>query len=181
MRKHDTAPTKLVVTRTLRAPVRRIFSAWTDPDTLHQWWGPDDVTTHELIIEPRVGGQLLWTLSDSDGDRVTVSGEVFNLVPREQLGFTWTPEGRDWPHASRVNMDLREGRGVEIRIIHEGLPDKRAIVRHQKGWEAALARLDQLVSTPESDDAPKVLETYTLKVRQSPISTRNGTRGLQQP
>jgi len=146
MRTTDQPAAKVQISRTLRAPLQRVFAAWTEPAVLQTWWGPDDVTTHELILDPRVGGRLLWSLSDSDGTRVAVRGEVFDLVTRERLGFTWMPEGRDWPRPSRVIVDFREGRGVEVRITHDGLPDKRAHQRHTEGWTSALDKLERLLS-----------------------------------
>jgi uncharacterized protein YndB with AHSA1/START domain len=183
MRTKDQPAARLQITRILRAPLQRIYAAWTDPALLRQWWGPDDVTTHELIFDPKVGGQFFWSLSDSDGTPVVVRGEIFDLVLRERIGFTWLPEGRDWPHPSRVTVDLRELRGVEVRITHSGLPDTRAIHRHKEGWTAALANLERVIvgSSSQIATTPKPRQTYTLKQRPSPISTRNGTRGLHKP
>lgn len=142
----DQSAAKVQISRTFRAPLRRVFEMWTDPAALQRWWGPDDVTTHELLLDARVGGRLLWSLSDSDGARVAVRGEVFDLVRNERLGFTWMPDGRDWPRESRVTVDLREGRGVEVRIIHDHLPDRRAHQRHEEGWTCALEKLERHLS-----------------------------------
>ena len=166
---------KLQVSRTVRAPLARVFTAWIEPALLQQWWGPDDVTTHELTLDPNVGGQLLWTLGDTDGSRVTVRGEVFDVVRNERISFTWMPEGRDWPHESRVYVDLREHRGVEIRITHDGLPDKRAYLRHQEGWTAALGKLERvLVGPPQVATTPKPMQMFTLQQKRAPLRMREG-------
>ena len=42
----NTAPKvrDLVVTRVIDAPVEQVWKAWTDPELVKQWWGPDGFT-----------------------------------------------------------------------------------------------------------------------------------------
>ena len=70
-----TQPRKEVtLTRVVRASRRTAFRAWTEPELLVQWWGPDGVDNCECEIEPRVGGvfRVVMVASDELGDR---SGE----------------------------------------------------------------------------------------------------------
>jgi DNA-binding transcriptional ArsR family regulator len=49
-----------------------------------------DAKTHELIADARVGGNFRWTLDDCDNEseRMTVSGEYLELVPKRKIVFT---------------------------------------------------------------------------------------------
>jgi uncharacterized protein YndB with AHSA1/START domain len=44
--------------RTYDAPVDKVWDAWTDPEKLKQWWGPNDVTIPECEVDLRVGGRI---------------------------------------------------------------------------------------------------------------------------
>jgi hypothetical protein len=46
---------------------------------------------------------------------------------------------------SCVNIDFREGQGVEVRILHADLPDRATRDAIEAGWKAALQRLEQFL------------------------------------
>jgi len=49
----------LVVTRVFHAPIERVWKAWTDPEQVMQWWGPDHFTSPSAEIDFREGGTSL--------------------------------------------------------------------------------------------------------------------------
>ena len=53
--------------RTFDAPVKTIWQAWTTPELLKQWWGPDNVTIPECELDLRVGGKLRLVMEASEG------------------------------------------------------------------------------------------------------------------
>jgi uncharacterized protein YndB with AHSA1/START domain len=58
---------EIVTTRVLDAPRDMVFEAWTDPEQLKVWWGPQGFTNtfHEFEIEP--GGLWRYTMHGPDG------------------------------------------------------------------------------------------------------------------
>src|SRR5262249_47241843 len=46
----------LIVRRVIRAPVERVFAAWTEPAHLVRWWGPAPVVCCGAEVDLRVGG-----------------------------------------------------------------------------------------------------------------------------
>lgn len=44
--------------RVYDAPVAQVWKAWTQPDQLKQWWGPNGVTIPKCEVELRVGGKF---------------------------------------------------------------------------------------------------------------------------
>lgn len=44
--------------RTYDAPLETVWQAWTDPNMLKEWWGPDNVSIPECEVDVRVGGAL---------------------------------------------------------------------------------------------------------------------------
>ncbi|HEU5005164.1 MAG TPA: SRPBCC domain-containing protein [Candidatus Saccharimonadales bacterium] len=52
------AAKEVVFERTYDAPVEKVWQAWTNPEELKKWWGPNNVTIPECEIELEVGGRF---------------------------------------------------------------------------------------------------------------------------
>ena len=48
--------TFLNITRTFAAPREKVYAAWTEPEHLKQWWGPEGVTAPVVEIDLREYG-----------------------------------------------------------------------------------------------------------------------------
>jgi uncharacterized protein YndB with AHSA1/START domain len=135
----------LEIRRVIKAPRDRVYAAWIDPAQLRQWFGPDDVKTRELVADVRVGGQFRWDIIDSEGERMTVSGEYRELQPGKKVVFTWQWEDdKNWEnHVSVVTVELSDhDGGTELRLTHEQLPNEQSRDNHNKGWTQVLGRLE---------------------------------------
>jgi uncharacterized protein YndB with AHSA1/START domain len=49
---------ELTLTRTFDAPRKLVWRAWTDPEMMAKWWGPQGVTNPTSEVDARVGGKL---------------------------------------------------------------------------------------------------------------------------
>jgi len=139
----------LEIKRLIKAPRDRVYAAWTDPAQLKQWFGPENVQTHDFIAEVRVGGKFRWDLTSSEGERMAVGGEYHELRPGRKIVFTWQWEDDEaWENnVSVVTVELtdRDG-GTELRLTHERLPNEASRDGHTRGWNSALDKLDKFVS-----------------------------------
>lgn len=63
----ETADREIAVTRILVAPRQLVWSVWTDPKHLEQWWGPNGFTTTTKTFDLKPGGQWLFTMHGPDG------------------------------------------------------------------------------------------------------------------
>jgi uncharacterized protein YndB with AHSA1/START domain len=136
----------LEIKRVINAPRERVYAAWTDPEQLKQWFGPENVRTRVVIADVRVGGEFRWDLTDPDGEEMTMRGEFRELQPGKKIVFTWKWEDDEvWEnHISVVTVELadREG-GTELRLIHERLPNEQSRDGHTRGWNSALDKLEK--------------------------------------
>jgi uncharacterized protein YndB with AHSA1/START domain len=57
-----TAATDFVISRVFDAPRHLVWQAWTDPESLAQWWGPKgfDLEVHRCDVKPR--GMFLYSM-----------------------------------------------------------------------------------------------------------------------
>ena len=80
-------PLSMVGTRLLDAPRDLVFSVWSDPKHLAQWWGPDGFTTTTSSHEFRAGGVWRFVMHGPDGrdyqNRVTFD----EIVPPARIVY----------------------------------------------------------------------------------------------
>jgi uncharacterized protein YndB with AHSA1/START domain len=81
----ETDPRSIIGTRVFEAPRDLVFSAWTDPKHLAQWWGPNGFTTTTHSFEFRPGGSWRFVMHGPDGrdyqNRITFD----EIVPPERI------------------------------------------------------------------------------------------------
>jgi uncharacterized protein YndB with AHSA1/START domain len=58
---------ELVGSRVMDAPIARVWQAWTDPQYLAKWWGPDGFTNTIYDFELRKGGRWHLVMHGPDG------------------------------------------------------------------------------------------------------------------
>lgn len=57
----------MVLDRVIAAPVQAIWAAWTDPQALPQWWGPEGYSCRTTRIDLREGGEWAFDMIGPDG------------------------------------------------------------------------------------------------------------------
>jgi uncharacterized protein YndB with AHSA1/START domain len=135
----------LTLKRRLNASPAKVFAAWTDPEKVKQWMGPEGVVPQHAEADTRVGGRYRWVMRSPDGEEHDVSGAYREIVPNEKLVFSWawksTPERQ-----SQVTILLKpDGDGTMLTLIHEQFFDEAARDRHQHGWIGSLDKLARFV------------------------------------
>jgi uncharacterized protein YndB with AHSA1/START domain len=63
----ESDPRSIVGTREFDAPRELVFSVFTDPKHIEQWWGPDGFTTTTSAFEFRAGGVWRFVMHGPDG------------------------------------------------------------------------------------------------------------------
>ena len=120
----------------------KVWRAWTQPEALKAWFGPDEIVEVPLAeVDLRVGGRFRVTMRAADGETHDVSGTYLEIVPERKLVFSWawrsTPE-----RVSRVTVRLApDGQGCELVLLHEQFFDEAAREGHRHGWTGAVDKL----------------------------------------
>ena len=93
---HQPVTPSLTMKRRLNASPAEVYQAWTDPDLLVRWFGPENVVAQEAEIDPRVDGAYRVVMIENTGERHEVLGRYLEVVENERLVFSWswitTPE-----------------------------------------------------------------------------------------
>ncbi len=111
-----------------------LFSYFTDPSKMQQWFGTD------ILLEPAVGGRFRIDLNGHD----VALGEYLEVDPfkRIVMTFGWEKSKLVPPGASKLIIELiPEQEGTKLIFIHADLPNEEEKVSHEKGWQQFLQRL----------------------------------------
>lgn len=134
----------LTLIRRLNAAPARVYAAWTQPDQLARWFGPDAGPVLTAEVDARPGGRFRILFRTLDGEQHDVRGTYQAVEPNRRLVFTWhwvsTPE-----RESLVTVELRPiGDGTELTLTHAQFFDEAARDGHQRGWTGTLDKLAAL-------------------------------------
>jgi uncharacterized protein YndB with AHSA1/START domain len=145
----------LSLERIIRAPRATVWSAWTDPSRLEQWWIPAPSRCRVDRLDLRPGGAFVTRMSDDGGEFVPhldacflAIDELDRIVFTNAIDNTWRP-ANPAPVAmtATITMDDHPD-GTDYRmVVRHGDPDARA--RHEKlgfteGWGSVAGQLAAL-------------------------------------
>lgn len=113
----------------IAASPETVWSFWTDPKLVCEWWGTDA----EIVAEP--GGLFRVEM----GDGPVMRGEFSELDPPKRLVFTFgwehnAPGEPLAPGSTRVEVTLTPDEGDTVLVLrHSEMPGSHA-ADHIKGW-----------------------------------------------
>jgi len=135
----------LVITRVFRAPPALVFAAWTEPEHLARWSGPEGFTTphHEMDLRP--GGRYRACLRSPEGVDHWVQGAYREIEPSARLVMThaWENErGQPGPETLITVTFTEEGPGqTRMRFRQTGFTSKESREGHRGGWSSSFDKL----------------------------------------
>lgn len=146
--------------RTYAAPITAVWDAWTRPEQLREWWGPDKTTIAGCEVDLRVGGRIAIVMEAGEGmgkyqgTRWPMEGTFTRIEPPRHLVYdarSWTEGEQDTTTIEHVN-ELRlseegEATVVDLRItIHEiGSGARMAAFGMKWGYKAQLDGLERFL------------------------------------
>jgi uncharacterized protein YndB with AHSA1/START domain len=149
-----TDPKSIMATRIFDAPRELVFSAWTDPKHLAQWWGPNGFSTTTHSFDMRVGGVWRFVMHGPDGrdyeNRITYDEILQPERIRHRHGGGEDVE----PVQFRTTVTFERLSGNRTRLtLHAVFPSAaerdRVVEKYgaDKGAEQTLSRLAEYLLT----------------------------------
>lgn len=138
---------RLVVKRSFKSPIERVFAAWTDAEQIKRWFAPGDMTVPMAEADVRVGGRYRIQMSESGDDCEfhTTGGVYREVIPNRRLVFTWQWEGSDLETMVTLEFKSLSAKKTELTLIHEGFDSEDTRDKHGQGWEGCLAKLESFL------------------------------------
>jgi len=118
----NTQKKDLVVTRLFDAPVERVWRAWTDPEHVMRWWGPEYYSSPSSRIDLREGGTYIFHMrapEDQGGFDQYSAGVYTKIVPMERLEFTQSLSDEDGNKIDPGTVGMPADFPAEIRMVVE--------------------------------------------------------------
>ena len=138
----------LEMTRALPAVPSVVFAAFSDPDELAKWWGPEGFTVGSLDFDPRVGRTYRIEMQPPEGDPFYLTGEFREVDPPARLAITFVYEEPDPDDVETlVELSFRNlGESTQVVFTQGRFKTEARRELHRNGWTDSFDRLEQLLS-----------------------------------
>lgn len=148
--------------RTYGAPIDTVWQAWTQPELLREWWGPENTSIPECEVDLRVGGRIYIVMEAGEamgkyeGTRWPLEGRFTRIDRPHHLAYearSWT-EGEESAyveHLTEVTLaEVDGGTALDLRIsvneIGAGVKAALASYGMKWGYKAQLDKLEALLA-----------------------------------
>lgn len=127
----------VIVTRTLDAPRERVWQAWSDPNDVTTWWGPQGFTSPMCRMDFREGGTTLVCMRSEQGWELYNTWSYRSIEPPARIEFV---QGFADEHGNSVApADLGLPPGIPEVVRHvvslvAGDDDTTELTVHEYGY-----------------------------------------------
>jgi uncharacterized protein YndB with AHSA1/START domain len=147
--------------RTYDASPKTVWQAWTNPEMLKQWWGPNNVTIPECEVDLRVGGKIYIVMEAGEamgpykGTKWPMLGEFTVVEPNSKLSYTakaWTEgQNEETTIDQATELTLTEENGktklkIRAAIYKTGPKAGMAVQGMQAGFTQQLDKLNDFLT-----------------------------------
>jgi uncharacterized protein YndB with AHSA1/START domain len=143
------ADQQILITRIFDAPRERVFRAWTDPDEVAAWFGPEQFETprERIHIDLRVGGRYELTMVRRGGGEFTIGYDILELVHPKLIVLRSDPMPEAGMHEPTVVRVELHDHGSKTRMtLSDGPLPAEGRGPAEAGWNAAFDKLAALVA-----------------------------------
>jgi uncharacterized protein YndB with AHSA1/START domain len=143
----------LEIVRDVPVSAEAVFAAWTDPESVKQWFAPRPFTTSLCEIDLRHGGGFRTIMMSPDGEQVMDGTSCYvEIVPNERLAWTtaltagYRPQNDGMQFTAILELVPNASGGCQYRAIavhtDPELAKQHAEMGFHEGWGTVI---DQLV------------------------------------
>ena len=141
----DQDPRAIVTTRVFDAPRELVWSAWTDPNHLAQWWGPNGFTTTTSAYDLRPGGTWRFVMHGPDGRDYQNLVTFDEIVKPERLVYRHGDDVEPVQFHTTVTFeDLGGKTRLTLRAQFPTADARDRVVREFSAAEGAVQTIERL-------------------------------------
>lgn len=132
---------KITVQTNVRAPIEKVWQAYTTPDDIVQWnAASDDWHTTAASVDLRVGGEFSSRMEAKDGSfGFDFAGTYTDVVPHRLIEYSFGDR------AARVEF-AEEPEGVKVKVSFDS-ESTHSDQEQEAGWQAILDNFARYVET----------------------------------
>jgi uncharacterized protein YndB with AHSA1/START domain len=151
---HENPNWDLAITRMFDAPRDLVFKAWTDPNAVAQWWGPNGFTNPVCELDVRVGGAIRIHMRAPDGVIYPMTGTFEEVDEPHRLVFISSALDANgnsmFDNLNTVTFEERRGKTamtLTVRVINKTAVADQYLKGMDTGWSQTLDRLHTHLSS----------------------------------
>ena len=141
----------IVIERVLDAARDLVWNAWTDPDEMTKWWGPEHFTTprEKIELDLRPGGVCRMTMVGPDGQEYPNDGHFGVVEPPERLSFGEETTEHPMIESGEKTVELVElgEQRTKVIVTSRMICAAELLDMAQAGWNSQLDKLESLLDT----------------------------------
>jgi uncharacterized protein YndB with AHSA1/START domain len=138
----------LQIERVLAAARSVVFMAFSSPDEVAKWWGPEGFTVPNLEFIARVGERYRIEMKPPEGDPFYLIGKCREVDPPARLAYTFVWEDPDPDDIETlVELSFRDlGESTEVALTQGPFKTEARRTLHRNGWTDSFDKLERIVS-----------------------------------
>jgi uncharacterized protein YndB with AHSA1/START domain len=142
------------ITKLVAAPIDVVFLAFTEPDQLAGWWGPEGFGVNDVTSDARPGGDFRLVMTGPDGGPgQPVEGTYREVNPPSRLVAeisALAPDGSPLVTAALTIELTQQSSGTEIHLSGHGQAFTPTAAREmlagmREGWTSSLISLERFL------------------------------------
>lgn len=162
--KKDVAANELVITRLLNAPRELVFEAWTDPDHIKHWWGPNGFTNTIHTMEVKKEGVWEFVMHGPDGTDYKNKSIYKEIIKPERIVFEHVTGPK---FTTTVTFEAQGNKTfLTWRMTFESEEQLKKIVKEFKADQGLKQNVEKLEAFVVDGKKPFVIE----RVYNAPLS-----------
>ena len=145
---HGSGDLALEMQRALPALMPPVFAAFTDPEQLRKWWGPQGFVIPSIDFPARAGERYRIEMQPPEGERFYLAGELREVDPPARLAYTFAWEDPDPDDVENlVVLSFRDlGESTEVALFQAPFETEARRQLHHDGWSESFDKLERVLS-----------------------------------
>ena len=140
----------VVVSRTFDAPRALVWEAFTKPEHMDKWWGPNGFSNQTHAMDFRVGGAWEYTMHGPDGTKFPNYVRYTEIVEPELIAYGHgTDADNEWFRSTITFTEFMGKTTVNLHLVFPDKPTRDQIVKQSgaiEGGKQTLARAAEYIA-----------------------------------
>jgi uncharacterized protein YndB with AHSA1/START domain len=133
------------ITKTINAPIEKVFDAWLNPELLSLFMTPmPGMPTSDVTTDAKEGGVFTIIMHAGD-DQLPHTGKYLEINRPNKLVFTWQSQHSVDGSIVTLNFNKIEANKTEIALSHVEFLNEDTRNDHAGGWDNILNKLMEIL------------------------------------
>ena len=140
---------RLEIIRNFNAPPERLYDAWTVPEQVAQWFGPESVSIGEHNFETKENGAWRTEFLGEAGSRHIATG-IYKVLDRPNklvTSWRWETDGVLGEETELTLTFESIPSGTRMTLVHTRFTEADTRDHHHSGWTSTITCLENYIAT----------------------------------